>query len=272
MPELPEVETTRRGISPHITGKRLRELVVRNPALRWPVPADLAAVATGHKVIDVRRRGKYLLLELSNHSHLICHLGMSGSLRIVTRSDPVRTHDHIDLVFSNTCILRYHDPRRFGAMLWTSAPPEEHSLLAILGPEPLSGEFTDEFLFRRTRKRNQPIKSAIMDSKLVVGVGNIYANEALFSAGIHPLKAAGKLSAPACERLVTEIKHVLSRAIEQGGTTLRDFVGSDGSPGYFVQQLNVYGRGGEACHQCGKPLTEKRLAQRTTVYCTQCQK
>lgn len=271
MPELPEVETTRRGITPHVTGKRVRDLVVRNHQLRWPVPRDLAPAVRGRKLLRVERRGKYLLLCFT-HGTALWHLGMSGSLRVVQSADPVGKHDHVDMVFAGDLALRFNDPRRFGALLWTSEPVASHKLLLHLGPEPLSDDFNADYAFAQSRKRTQAAKSWLMDSRRVVGVGNIYANEALFAARIHPLRQAGKLSRLDCERLVVEVKRILACAIERGGTTLRDFVGGDGKPGYFAQELLCYGRGDMPCFECGKPLTEKRLGQRTTVYCTRCQK
>lgn len=270
MPELPEVETTRRGVSPHSVGKKLTQLRVRNRAMRWPVPAGLEKTLANKKLLDITRRGKYLLFEFT-HGTAILHLGMSGSLRVMPTASSPGKHDHIDLCFGSNC-LRFNDPRRFGCFLWTDEHINEHTLIAHLGPEPLSNAFTSEYLFQRTRKRSQNIKTFIMDAKIVVGVGNIYANEALFNAGIHPLKAAGKITKNQSEQLTEEIKRVLSAAIKRGGTTLRDFVGGDGKPGYFAQELNVYGRGGEACNACSKLLTEKHIAQRSTVYCTQCQR
>ena len=271
MPELPEVETTRRGISPHVGGKRVRNLVVRNGQLRWPVPPDLPALLRGKTLQTVERRGKYLLLHFQ-HGTVLWHLGMSGSLRLVQATDPVRKHDHVDMVFSGGVALRFQDPRRFGALLWTAEPLDQHKLLVHLGPEPLTDAFTAEYLFARSRKRSQPVKTWLMDSRIVVGVGNIYANEALFAAGLHPLRKTGKLTRAECERLVVVVKRILAHAIERGGTTLRDFVGGDGKPGYFAQELWVYGRAGLACKTCSKSLTERRLGQRSTVYCTHCQK
>lgn len=271
MPELPEVETTRRGIQPHILNKKVRNVVVRNGALRWPVPSTLAEHITGRKVEAVGRRGKYLLLTFSNGT-LIWHLGMSGSLRMITDKQPPGKHDHVDVEFSGGIVLRYNDPRRFGSVLWTEQPVEAHSLIAHLGPEPLTDAFDGEYLFTRSRKRKLGIKTWIMDSKTVVGVGNIYANESLFQAGIHPLRKASTLTRKQCDVLAQEIKKILSHAIQRGGTTLRDFVGGDGKPGYFAQELTVYGRGELACIKCMKPLTEKRIGQRTTVYCVRCQR
>lgn len=270
MPELPEVETTRRGISPHVMGKLVTAVTVRQHSLRWPIPESLASSLLRRRLLNIRRRGKYLLFEFA-HGHLLIHLGMSGSLRVVDSNESVQKHDHVDICFSGIC-LRYHDPRRFGAVLWTSDDIDSHRLLAHLGPEPLTEDFSVRYLFKQSRGRTKDIKSFIMDSHVVVGVGNIYANEALFSAGIKPIKAAGKVTAKQYEKLVSEIKTVLKRSILQGGTTLKDFVGGDGKPGYFVQQLNVYGRKGKPCVICAKPLKEIRQSQRSSVYCTQCQK
>lgn len=271
MPELPEVETTRRGIEPHIKGQRVTRVVVRQPKLRWPVPADLAELLTGQQILSVDRRAKYLLFA-TEAGTLIGHLGMSGSLRIVPADTPADPHDHLDFWLASGQMLRYTDPRRFGAMLWTEASPLEHPLLAGLGPEPLDSEFCGDYLFRMSRGRSVPVKQFIMDGHVVVGVGNIYANEALFQAGIHPKRAAGKVGLQRYCRLAEMIKGVLARSIEQGGTTLRDFVGGDGRPGYFKQSLNVYGRANQPCKGCGSPLREIRLGQRSTVYCSACQR
>ena len=270
MPELPEVETTLRGIAPHLVGQKVTQIVIRQPRLRWPITAGLAELATGRRLVNAVRRGKYLLLDFGNGNALI-HLGMSGSLRIVKVDEPPSYHDHFDLVFGKLA-LRYCDPRRFGCLLWVEGEPEAHKLLVDLGPEPLTDGFTAAYLYERTRKRTQAVKQFIMDSKIVVGVGNIYANESLFMAGIKPIRKAGSLTRKNCEDLVRDIKFVLQRSIDQGGTTLRDFVGGDGKPGYFKQQLLVYGRGGEPCTLCKKPLKEVRMSDRTTVYCVDCQK
>jgi formamidopyrimidine-DNA glycosylase len=270
MPELPEVETTRAGIAPHIQGRTLQEVVVRNARLRWPVPNDLAEKGVGNKLRRVLRRGKYLLFEF-DHGAIIGHLGMTGSMRIVAHDEPPAFHDHVDLVFSDVT-LRYRDPRRFGCILWQDNPVMAHSLLANLGPEPLSDDFDTAHLLNVCKGKKQAIKSLIMDGKQVVGVGNIYANEALFMAGIHPHRQAGRISAVRLGQLVASCKEVLSAAIQQGGTTLRDFVDSEGKPGYFKQQLQVYGRTGQACVTCDQPLIESRLGQRSTVYCKRCQR
>ncbi len=272
MPELPEVETTRQGIAPHITGKLVNQVVIRHHGLRWPIDPALPNILQRKKLLDIDRRGKYLLLQFT-HGHLLIHLGMSGSLRIVNpKKESPQKHDHVDIIFTNNIALRFHDPRRFGSILWTTSPPEEHALLCKLGPEPLSDAFNSEYLFTKSRKRKKDVKTFIMDSHIVVGVGNIYANESLFTAGIRPTKMASKLTRKQCEQWVNDIKAVLQRSITQGGTTLRDFVGGDGKPGYFAQQLNVYGRGGQPCVVCKTLLKEIRQAQRATTYCTRCQK
>jgi len=270
MPELPEVETTRRGIAPYVEGKQFAGVSIRHHQLRWPIPTELPTLLSKRKVIGLERRGKYLLFRFS-HGHLIVHLGMSGSLRICPLSTPAQKHDHVDFILTGKQCLRFHDPRRFGAILWTDEPIAEHRLLNHLGPEPLTEDFNAELLFKRSRKRSKDIKAFIMDSRIVVGVGNIYANEALFSAGIRPTKAAGKITKKQSALLVEEIKQVLQRSITQGGTTLRDFVGGDGKPGYFVQQLNVYGRSAEPCKRCNSLLKEIRQAGRSSVYCPSCQ-
>jgi len=270
MPELPEVETTRAGIVPHIQGQTLQNVVVRDTRLRWPVPADLADKVEGEVLRQVVRRGKYLLFEF-DHGAIIGHLGMTGSMRIVAHNEPPAFHDHVDLVFSEVT-LRYRDPRRFGCVLWQPKPVMEHPLLANLGPEPLTDGFDTLHLVIACKGKKQAIKSLIMDSKQVVGVGNIYANEALFMAGINPHRQAGRISAVRLGKLVACCKQVLSAAIKQGGTTLRDFVDSEGKPGYFKQQLQVYGRTGQACVICDQALIESRLGQRSTVYCKRCQR
>ena len=269
MPELPEVETSRRGIEPHLLNQIVQKLVVRNPSLRWPVSNQLAHWVEGHPVKAVKRRAKYLKIEFE-HGDLIVHLGMSGSLRIVTSEQAAEKHDHVDLCLSNGKALRFTDPRRFGFWLW-SEQPEVDMLLSNLGPEPLTEAFNSDYIFQSSRGRKTAIKNFIMDNKVVVGVGNIYAAESLFKAGIHPKRAAGKISANRYEALVSEIKSVLKQAIEQGGTTLKDFTHSDGKPGYFKQELMVYGREGETCFQCGTTLKGIRQGQRATVYCPDCQ-
>ncbi len=269
MPELPEVETTRRGIEPHLLNQQVEQVVVRNGRLRWPVPEDLDVRLSGQHIRKVERRAKYLLIQ-ADAGTLICHLGMSGSLRLVRQETPVEKHDHVDIVLSSGQVLRYTDPRRFGAMLWSHAPLE-HKLLSKLGPEPLSDAFNVDDLYGKAKGRKTAIKPFIMDNAVVVGVGNIYASEALFAAGIDPRREAGSVSKQRYTALVQEIKKVLARAIEQGGTTLRDFVGGDGKPGYFQQQLFVYGRAGQPCLECGTGLSEVRLGQRSSVFCRKCQ-
>jgi formamidopyrimidine-DNA glycosylase len=271
MPELPEVETAARGIAPHVTGQRILRAVVREPRLRRPIPRRFAAEVAGRKVTAVRRRGKYLLL-ITDGGTLIVHLGMSGSLRLVPRGTPPHKHDHVDLEFGNGLALRLRDPRRFGLMIWTTEDPLRHPLLRALGPEPLDTVFTGDLLFERARGRRVPVKQFIMDAKVVVGVGNIYANEALFAAGIHPARAAGRVSREEYRALAKAIKRVLRYAIGRGGTTLRDFVAEDGRPGYFQQRLKVYGREGGACRRCGGPVEVVRLGQRATYFCGRCQR
>ncbi|MEZ5448196.1 MAG: bifunctional DNA-formamidopyrimidine glycosylase/DNA-(apurinic or apyrimidinic site) lyase [Thiolinea sp.] len=268
MPELPEVETTRRGIEPHILGQRLQQVIVRQPRLRWPVPEQIHELQ-GAPIDQVRRRGKYLLLETGQGTGLI-HLGMSGSLRISTPQSPVEKHDHVDFVFENERVLRLRDPRRFGAVLWAGCG-DLHPLLQKLGPEPLEDGLSGAYLYQRSRGKQLAIKAFIMDAQVVVGVGNIYANEALFAAGIDPRRAAGRVSLPEYERLSVTIKQILAAAIQQGGTTLRDFVREDGQSGYFQIQLQVYGRSGETCLQCGTLLKHIRQGQRSTWYCPHCQ-
>jgi len=270
VPELPEVETTRAGIEPHLLNRRVTKLVIRNRQLRWPIPPRLTAELTGASIEAVTRRGKYLLLHTDAGTALL-HLGMSGSLRVVDATTPAQRHDHVDIVLDSGQALRFHDPRRFGCLLWTRKDPMQHELLASLGPEPLGTAFSGDYLSDRARGKKLAVKSFIMDSKVVVGVGNIYANEALFRAGIHPRRAAGRISRERYQALATAIIEVLGEAIAQGGTTLRDFVNSEGKPGYFQQTLAVYGREGEACLQCGSPLHTIRLGQRSTYYCGHCQ-
>ena len=271
MPELPEVETTRRGIAPNILNLSIQSVVVRQPSLRWPVTDSLATELPGLKFLQIDRRGKYLLLHTTK-AVLLIHLGMSGSLRLVTAKIAPEKHDHIDITFVSGLVLRYTDPRRFGCMLWLTEPIFSHPLLRNLGPEPLTDEFDAQYLKGKSKGKSVAVKNFIMDGKIVVGVGNIYANEALFNAGIRPKKPAGKISKANYQRLVDEIKIVLHNAIDVGGTTLRDFSGSDGKPGYFKQSLQVYGRGAEPCFKCMQPLKEIRLGQRSTVFCSQCQK
>ncbi len=271
MPELPEVETTRRGISPHITGEKVVEVVIRQPRLRWPVPLEVIEILPGQRLQAVGRRGKYLLLAFQTGS-LIVHLGMSGSLRILGPDTPMQKHDHFDLAFTNGSILRLRDPRRFGAILWTTDAPTHHPLLKDLGPEPLNDVFDAAYLRQRGKQRRVAIKNLIMDSKILVGVGNIYANEALFLAGIHPSRPCNRIALPRYARLVEGIKGVLTQAIAQGGTTLRDFQQEDGRPGYFAQHLQVYGKAGEPCPLCGSPIRQKVIGQRSSYFCGHCQR
>ena len=271
MPELPEVETTRLGISPHIEGQVVSNVVIRNRNLRWPIPSSIKKSLPKQTLLTVSRRGKYLLLRFPK-GHLLIHLGMSGSLQVLDHHTEPRKHDHFDLIFDNNKCLRFHDPRRFGSVLWTSEAPLGHKLLKDLGPEPLDKDFNAKYLWQLARKRKVNIKQFIMDSHNVVGVGNIYASESLFRAGIHPRRAAGKISLERYTLLVRAIKAVIKAAIKQGGTTLRDFTGGDGKPGYFKQRLNVYGRKGEPCRKCAKPISHCVMGQRATYYCTSCQK
>lgn len=270
MPELPEVETTLRGIEPVLLGRTICEVRVRNASLRWPVP-DEVQQACGRMVSGLRRRAKYLLLELQVGGLLI-HLGMSGSLRICAADDVPRKHDHIDIVTEDGFCVRFNDPRRFGTFLWWDPPADHHPLLSGLGPEPLRDEFSGNHLWRRSRGRKGPVKNFIMDGKVVVGVGNIYASEALFMAGIHPTRPAGRVSLTRYEALARAIRDVLERAIRSGGTTLRDFLGSDGVPGYFAQDLLVYDREGLHCFRCDKPIRRKVIGQRSSFYCPSCQR
>lgn len=270
MPELPEVETTRRGIEPCIAGNTIEYIIIRQPRLRWPVPSPLRQILPGLTIQQVTRRGKYLLLHTTAGT-LIMHLGMSGSLRIVTTDIAAEKHDHVDIVFTNHKVLRFRDPRRFGAVLWSNDDPNQHPLLRSLGPEPLSRNFSGDYLYQRSRGRKVSIKAFIMDSKVVVGVGNIYANEALFRAGIRPTRKAGKISKDQCQVLVAAIKTVLKAAIRQGGTTLRDFTNGEGKPGYFRQSLEVYGRAGQPCTRCNMAIKQIKQEQRTSYYCPHCQ-
>ncbi|MEJ6475612.1 bifunctional DNA-formamidopyrimidine glycosylase/DNA-(apurinic or apyrimidinic site) lyase [Pseudoalteromonas piscicida] len=269
MPELPEVEVSRLGIQPYLEQQVIATVKVHNSKLRWPVPADVQLLE-GEKVTAVKRRAKYLLIE-STHGTAILHLGMSGNLRVVDAQAPLKKHDHVEIILATGKSLRLNDPRRFGAFLWQRAG-EQHTVLAKLGPEPLTALFTAEHLFEMSRGKKQAVKQFIMDNNVVVGVGNIYANESLFKAGIHPKKEAGKISLKRYQLLTPIIKETLSAAIKQGGTTLKDFSQSDGKPGYFAQELLVYGRKGEACVTCETPLKEIRLGQRSTVYCAKCQR
>ncbi len=271
MPELPEVETTRRGIAPHLAGRRFTGARVRNRRLRRPVPRDLSRLLAGQPVTGVRRRGKYLVIDTPAGS-LIIHLGMSGSLRVVPAGTPPGPHDHVDLLLDDGRCLRLRDPRRFGLVLFTRRDPLTHPLLKDLGPEPLAPGFGGDDLWRRARGRRTAIKNFIMDGRVVAGVGNIYANEALFRAGIHPARPAGRISRARMARLAAAIRAVLEEAIAAGGTTMRDFTDSQGKPGYFALSLAVYGREGEPCPRCGHPIRHVVIGQRSTCYCPRCQR
>ena len=272
MPELPEVETTLRGIAPHILNQTVCTVTVRQPKLRWQIPPVLPEILRGLVVRECRRRAKYLLIRFDT-GVLLVHLGMSGSLRIWHGGAPAAgKHDHVDIAFANGTLLRYHDPRRFGAILWLAGAAEHHDLLKDLGIEPLSDDFTADYLSQALQKRGSPVKTALMDNKIVVGVGNIYANESLFQAAIAPQRAAKSLSKTECAALTAAVKHILCRAIETGGSTLRDFVNSEGKSGYFQQEYKVYGRANQPCAQCGTPIVKTVIGQRGTFYCPVCQK
>jgi formamidopyrimidine-DNA glycosylase len=271
MPELPEVETACRGIRPHLLGQRVARVVVRERRLRWPIPAALGKELPGQAIRGVTRRAKYILLEAETGTAIL-HLGMSGSLRVVPCDTAPAKWDHVDIALANGQCLRLRDPRRFGALLWTTADPARHKLLRNLGPEPLGTDFTDDYLFAATRGRMLAVRDLLLNSRVVAGVGNIYANEALFLAGIRPQRAAGRLTRADCGALVRLLRATLERAIVAGGTTLRDFQNADGLPGYFQQALNVYGRGGQPCPRCRTPIRTLRLGQRSAFYCPGCQR
>ena len=271
MPELPEVETTRRGLAPHVRGRRIRALKVYERRLRWPVPAGLPAKVTGQRIVATGRRAKYLLLTLESGT-LLVHLGMSGNLRVVPAASPRVRHDHFDLELDSGSALRFNDPRRFGSLLYVRGDPLAHALLADLAPEPFAREFNAGYLWRITRKRRVAVKQLLMNSRLVVGVGNIYASEALFRARIRPRRPARSLTRAEAGRLVRAVRAVLAQAIRAGGTTLRDYLRADGSPGYFRQRLYVYERSGSPCPRCGKPVRAITQGQRSTYYCPGCQK
>ena len=289
MPELPEVETTRRGLAPHVEGRRVAAVTLRRPDLRWPIPPEVAGLLPGQRITAVRRRAKYLLFDTDAGSALL-HLGMSGSLRVLPADTPPRAHDHVDIALDAAGrrpgrILRFNDPRRFGCLLWQPRG-EVHPLLRDLGPEPLPDAggpgrgdaasdramFNGDYLFALSRGRKAPVKTFLMDQRVVVGVGNIYAAEALFAAGVSPLRAAGKVARERYLQLAAAIKDILGYAIQRGGTTLRDFISPDGAPGYFEQELSAYGRGGEPCPRCGRALKQASIGQRTTVWCGHCQR
>ena len=271
MPELPEVETTRRGLAPALTGRQVARAIVRNRAMRLPVPRTLETAIAGARVTSVERRAKYLLV-VTDRGTLIVHLGMSGRLWLVDGATPPALHDHFDLVLDDGTVMRLRDPRRFGLVLWQAQDAALPPLLARLGPEPLEAQFDADHLYRETRTRSAAIKLVIMDAQVVVGVGNIYASEALFRAGIHPKTAARRLSRERCARLVTHIRATLEDAIRAGGSSLRDYVGSNGQAGYFQDQHLVYGRTGEPCTRCGTAIREVRMGQRSTFYCGKCQR
>jgi formamidopyrimidine-DNA glycosylase len=270
MPELPEVETTRRGIAPHLVGRRIQAVHLRRPDLRWPIPAAVGEALPGRTIDAVTRRAKYLLLETGAGSALL-HLGMSGMLRVLDPDTPAGRHDHYDMLLDSGRVLRFTDPRRFGCLLW-QAPGEVHPLLARLGPEPLSDTFDGNLLWHLSRGRRGAVKTFIMDQAVVVGVGNIYASEALFAAGIHPSRPAGRISRARYAALAGAIQRILAHAIERGGTTLRDFLAPDGAPGYFEQELAVYGRAGEPCRTCATPIRSRSIGQRNTFWCPTCQR
>ncbi len=271
MPELPEVETSCRGIEPHLLNTTITAITIRQHKLRWPIPTDLPALAEKQKIRQVYRRAKYIILKLDNGS-IIIHLGMSGSLRICSKKLAAEKHDHIDICVSNKNILRLRDPRKFGCVLWAAGDVNQHKLLKPLGPEPLQADFDAHYLHNKSRKRQCSIKALIMNSHIVVGVGNIYASEALFRAGINPKRKAGNISLLRLQKLVDAIKLTLQLAIKEGGTTLRDFTGISGQPGYFAQKLLVYGRTNEACTQCGNAIKQFTQQARSTYYCSHCQK
>jgi formamidopyrimidine-DNA glycosylase len=270
VPELPEVETTRRGLEPYLVGQRIARVAVRHRGLRWKVRADLPRLLCGRTVRALARRSKYLLIDCNGW--LIVHLGMSGSLRVVPADAPAGKHDHLDIVLESGKALRLTDPRRFGAVIWTEQDPARHPLLRKLGPEPFAPEFDADWLFARTRGRKAAVKNLLMDNHLVCGVGNIYANESLFRAGIHPARAGGRISKARYARLVGAVRETLHDAIRAGGSSLRDFVHADGSPGYFQQTYFVYDRAGEPCKRCGTPIKAVRIGQRSAFYCPRCQR
>jgi formamidopyrimidine-DNA glycosylase len=271
MPELPEVETTRRGVEPHVLGRRVTAVRVHDRRLRWPVPAALARELPGRRIERVERRAKYLLFHAGDRSLLI-HLGMSGRLRVLPDTQRPQAHDHLDILLDGGQLLRLHDPRRFGCALWLAGDPLQHRLLKPLGPEPFSEAFSGDYLFARARGRRVPVKNFLMDGRIVVGVGNIYASEALFRAGIHPLRAAGRVTRARYAALAAAVRAVLADAIRQGGTTLRDYVGVDGGTGYFQLQLSVYDRAGQPCPRCGAAIRQRVIGQRSSYYCARCQR
>lgn len=270
MPELPEVETTRRGLEPAMVGRRIESLTIRERRLRWPIAAALPERLAGREILSLGRRGKYLLVNTEDGS-LLVHLGMSGSLRLVARDEQPGRHDHVDIALSDGQRVRFNDPRRFGSLHF-AAQPEQHALLKHIGPEPLDGAFDADYLWRTSRGRRVAIKQHLMNGRIVAGLGNIYVNEALFLARIRPTRAAGRIARARFEPLVAGIRDVLQQALASGGTTLRDFIGSDGRPGYFKLSLKVYDRAGEPCQACGEPIKLRVLGQRATYYCPACQR
>ncbi|MDB1122460.1 bifunctional DNA-formamidopyrimidine glycosylase/DNA-(apurinic or apyrimidinic site) lyase [Vibrio algarum] len=269
MPELPEVEVSRMGITPHLSGKTIKKIIIRQPKLRWMIPEELSQLS-GQVILSIQRRAKYLLLKTEKGS-IIVHLGMSGSLRVLHEGHEPSKHDHVDLLLTDGTILRYNDPRRFGAWLWQDKE-QEHELFKHLGPEPLEESFNADYMLEKAQGKRVSMKQFIMDNKVVVGVGNIYANEALFLAKIHPETAAGKLKSSKWNKLVEVIKQVLATAIKQGGTTLKDFSQADGKPGYFAQELRVYGKAGEPCPICGESIQQLKIGQRNSYFCEKCQR
>ena len=269
MPELPEVETSRRGIEPHVVGQEIVDVTIRERRLRWPVSRDIDTRLPGQTINSVDRRAKYLLINTTGGTAIL-HLGMSGHVSIVDRDTPAGIHDHVDIGLASGCALRLRDPRRFGSLHW-SDDPHRHWLLKDLGPEPLGSGFSGEYLWTRSRGRRVAVKQFIMNANVVVGVGNIYASESLFLAGINPKRAAGRIALPRYEALTASIREVLQRAIRAGGTTLRDYYGGFGESGWFQQELDVYGREDEPCHRCEGPVTAIVQGQRATYYCKRCQ-
>ncbi len=272
MPELPEVETTCRGIRPHIIDKTIVDVIVRQNQLRWPITENIHARLLNRKITAVLRRAKYCLIKTAGDETIIIHLGMSGNLRVVNHQVAAGKHDHLDIVLNDQSVLRFNDTRRFGAVLVSSSPIEQHPLISHLGPEPLTDQFNGTHLHALAKQKKCSVKSFIMDAHNVVGVGNIYASESLFMAGIHPARQAGRISLKRYEKLSSCIKTVLQQAIEQGGTSLKDFVNEQGKPGYFQQSLAVYGRAGENCQQCSNKIKQLKLAQRASYYCSHCQR
>lgn len=271
MPELPEVETTRRGVEPHVVGRRVVAVAVHDRRLRWPVPASLKRELPGRKIESVMRRAKYLLFDCGDR-HLLIHLGMSGRLRILPKDAPLTAHDHLDILFDHGRRLRLNDPRRFGCALWLKTPPQQHALLKNLGPEPFAPEFNGDYLFAKSRSRSAPVKNFLMDGRIVVGVGNIYASEGLFVAGIHPKRAAGRVTRTQYAKLADAVRRVLEEAIRAGGTTLRDYADVNGDSGYFQLQLRVYDRAGEPCLKCRAPVCQAVIGQRSSYFCPRCQR